>query len=193
MIEDMRFETDWVTGKEEQWISLLGHLRGRPARGLEVGVYEGRSSQWWLLNILDHPDSRLVAIDPWGAKSAENRARLALDPKHGHRYEFHASSGQRALAAMFGSGLPPFDFAYIDGGKEAARVLEQSVLTWQLLAPGGICLWDDYRWTWTEGCRSPKPTEPPARAIDAFLDVYGTESEIVHRGWQVAARKREAA
>lgn len=193
MIEDMRFGTDWVTGKEPLWLGLLGHLRGRPARGLEVGVYEGRSSQWWLLHILDHLDSRLVAVDPWAAKSAENRARLALDPRHGHRFEFHAAPGQRALAAMLGAGVPHFDFAYVDGGKEAARVLEQSVLAWQLLAPGGICLWDDYGWTWKEGCGSPKPTEPPAKAINAFLDVYEPEAEVLHRGWQVAARKRVAA
>lgn len=189
MIEDMRFETDWVTDKEELWHRLLGHLGGRPARGIEVGVYEGRSSQWWLLHILDHPDSRLVAVDPWAAKSADNRARLALDPRHGHRYEFHAAPGQRALAAMLGSGVAPFDFAYIDGGKEAARVLEQSVLAWQLLAPGGICLWDDYAWIWKEGCGSRRPEAPPAPAIDALLGVYGAEAEVLHRGWQVAARK----
>lgn len=190
MIEDMQFTSDWVTSKDSLWRGLLGHLAGKPARGLEIGVFEGRSSQWWLLNILDHPGSSLVAIDPWVAKSEENVARLKADPVHGPKFTFVGRPGQKAMADLLSQGQAgSFDFAYVDGGKEAHLVLEQSVLAWMLLKPGGVMIWDDYRWEWTEGCVSPKPESPPKIGIDAFLSAYAGFHEELHRDWQIAAKK----
>lgn len=190
MIDDMVFTTDWVTSQADAWRGLLGHLVGKPARGLEVGVFEGRSSQWWLRNILTDPAARLYAIDPWVAKSADNIARLQADPEHGPRFQFDGRTGQVAMADLIAKGQSgTFDFVYLDGGKEAHQVMEQSVLGWMLLKPGGIAIWDDYRWEWTEGCASPKPLHPPKLAIDSFVSAYAGFSECILRGWQLAMRK----
>lgn len=190
MIDDMIFTTDWVTNQEGTWRELLGHLIDTPARGLEVGVFEGRSSQWWLKNILTHPGASLYAIDPWEAKSRENILRLKSDPIHGPKFKFDGRRGQRALADLIASGQSgTFDFVYLDGGKEAHSVLEQSVLAWLLLKPGGVAIWDDYRWQWTEGCTCPNPVHPPGIAIDAFVAAYADFAAEIHRGWQLAMKK----
>jgi predicted O-methyltransferase YrrM len=190
MIDDMTFTTDWVTGQAETWRKLLDHLIFRPSRGLEVGVFEGRSTQWWLKNILIHPGSSLYAIDPWVEKSRENLAQIHADPTHGPKLTFDGRAGQVAMADIIARGQSgTFDFVYLDGGKEAHVVMEQSVLAWILLKPGGIAIWDDYRWQWTEGCTSPRPLHPPAPAIDAFIAAYAGFSEELHRGWQLALRK----
>jgi len=190
MIDDMIFTTDWVTSQTDTWGSLLGHHVGKPARGLEIGVFEGRSSQWWLKNILTHPDSTLYAIDPWIHKSQDNMLTLKADPVHGPKFQFDGRSGQVAMADLIARGQSgTFDFVYLDGGKEAHSVMEQSVLAWLLLKPGGIAIWDDYRWQWTEGCTSPKPVHPPGIAIDAFAAAYVDFSEEIHRGWQLAMKK----
>lgn len=190
MIDDMVFTTDWVTNQEGVWRELLGHLIDTPARGLEVGVYEGRSSKKWLTDILTHPESSLYAIDPWVEKSRENVARIKADPVHGPKFTFDGRPGQVAMADLIARGHSrTFDFVYLDGGKEAHSVLEQSVLAWMLLKPGGIAIWDDYRWQWTEGCTSPKPVHPPGPGIDAFVAAYAGFSLELHRGWQLAMKK----
>lgn len=190
MIDDMIFTTDWVTNQEGTWRELLGHLIDTPARGLEIGVFEGRSSQWWLKNILTHPEASLYAIDPWIVKSQDNMLTLKADPVHGPKFKFDGRPGQIAMADLIARGQSgTFDFVYLDGGKEAHVVMEQSVLAWMLLKPGGIAIWDDYRWQWTEGCTSPKPVHPPGPGIDAFAAAYVDFAEEIHRGWQLAMKK----
>ena len=178
MIDDMIFTTDWVTNQESAWRELIGHLIDTPARGLEVGVFEGRSSQWWLKNILTHSESSLYAIDPWIHKSQDNMLTLKEDPLHGPKFKFDGRPGQVAMADLIARGQSgTFDFVYLDGGKEAHSVMEQSVLAWMLLKPGGIAIWDDYRWQWTEDCTSPKPVHPPGIAVDAFIAAYADFAE----------------
>ena len=190
MIDEMTFTTDWVTNQEGSWRELLGHLVGTPARGLEAGVFEGRSSQWWLKNLLTHPDASLYAMDPWIEKSRENVALIQADPVHGPKFTFDGRRGQVAMADLIARGQSgTFDFVYLDCGKEAHSVLEQSVLAWLLLKPGGIAIWDDYRWRWADGRTEQKPVHPPSIAIDAFVAAYADFAEEIHRGWQLAMKK----
>lgn len=190
MIEDMEFSSDWVSRHGDVWHRLLAPLVGTPAKGLEIGVFEGRSSQWWLKNILTHSEASLYAIDPWIVKSQENTLALKEDPVHGPKFKFDGRPGQIAMADLIARGQSgTFDFVYLDGGKEAHVVMEQSVLAWMLLKPGGIAIWDDYRWQWTEGCTSPKPVHPPGPGIDAFIAAYVDFAEEIHRGWQLAMKK----
>jgi predicted O-methyltransferase YrrM len=187
MIANMTFTSDWTTSHAPNWERWLGHLKGTPCRGLEIGVFEARSSAWFLENICTNPKSMLVAVDPWEAKSRENRNAISA-AGYGLRYQFHADRSEDCLSRWYGGGVR-FDFIYLDGGKEAARVMDQSVLAWRMLAPGGILIWDDYGWKWTEGCPCARPAQPPAVAIDAFLAVYAPELEMVSKAWQVAVRK----
>ena len=190
MIDDMVFTTDWVTHQESFWRKRLSHLVGKPARALEIGVFEGRSSQWWMKNILTHPESSLYAIDPWIQKSQDNMRAIKEDPAHGPKFKFDGRTGQVAMADLIARGQSgTFDFVYLDGGKEAYQVMEHSVLAWMLLKPGGVAIWDDYRWQWTEGCNCPKPLNPPALAVDAFRSAYSGFYDQLEKGWQVSARK----
>ena len=188
MIEGLKFseDCDWTSCHAENWQRWMGHLIGTECVGLEVGVYEGRSSAWFLENICTHPKSRLVAIDPWEAKSRDNRVRIV--EAYGRRYQFFADRAEDLLSQWHRGGCR-FDWIYLDGAKEAARVMEQSVLAWRMLKPGGILIWDDYPWLWTEGCKSARPTIPPGPAIDAYLAIYAGEIEVIGRGWQIAVRK----
>lgn len=49
------FTADWFTSYGADWLRLLGHLRSGPARGLEIGSYEGRSAVWLMDNLLVPP------------------------------------------------------------------------------------------------------------------------------------------
>jgi predicted O-methyltransferase YrrM len=87
-----------------------------------------------------------------------------------------------------------FDIIYIDGSHRAKDVLQDSVLAWPLLRPGGILIWDDYQWCPDD----PKyPTwDVPGPSIDAFLAAYRREltqleesPRMHHHGWQIAVQK----
>lgn len=79
-----------------------------------------------------------------------------------------------------------FDFAYIDGDHEAMNVLEDAVLCFRLVKPGGVMIFDDVLWqdphNW--GVRL-----FPKLAVDAFLTMYEHRIEILHRGYQVFVRR----
>ena len=55
--------TNWTDVHVENWRRWLAPYIGKECRALEIGCFEGRSSQWFLDNILTHPDSSLTVVD----------------------------------------------------------------------------------------------------------------------------------
>lgn len=74
------------------------------------------------------------------------------------------------------------DLIYID--HVAKEVLSQAAVLWSKLKPGGLMLFDDYRWT------DPKVPDPPKAGIDAFLSLWHAHLEVVHHDYQVLVRKK---
>jgi predicted O-methyltransferase YrrM len=183
------FTRDWFSNRIPTWERILAPLVGRPVHALEVGVFEGRCTVWLLDHVLTHPDATLTWIDPFvGAVSLagqdmsflENRFRENTARFEGkvHGYVGRSQKVLRELPAE------RFDLVYIDGSHRAADVLVDAVLSWPLLRPGGMLVFDDYGW---------RPWAPlhqtPALAVDAFLAVMLGHFEEVHRGYQVWVRK----
>ena len=67
----------------------------------------------------------------------------------------------------------------------AIAVLQDAVLSWPLLKPGGLVIFDDYAWQ-----HSREPPLRPLMALDFFTEIYGPQAEIVHRDYQLILRKR---
>jgi predicted O-methyltransferase YrrM len=80
-----------------------------------------------------------------------------------------------------------FDGVYVDGDHEAKFAIEDIVLSWRLLTIGGVMVIDDYEWPMPEGKRHLLPPRP---AVDAFLAMYGSRLEVLHKAWQVIVCKR---
>ena len=160
----------------------LSHLAGRETHGLEIGSYEGRSAIWLAENILTHERSTLACIDPWTNPEVESR--------------FHLNTADYAPITPFKGcshavlrddfSLDWFDFAYIDGDHEAMNVLEDAVHCFRLVKPGGVMIFDDYKW------QDPKGWGVrlyPKLAVDAFLNIYEHRLEVLYRGYQVFVRR----
>lgn len=177
MVESEQFTCDWTSRNTAAWREHLGHLAGRPARGLEVGSYEGRSACWWLEHVLAHPDSRLTCVDVWHVPEVEARFRLNV-AEFGDRVEIIKRYSAAALREL---PLLGFDFAYIDGAHEGMNVLEDGVLAWRLVKVGGLLIFDDYEFT------NDRRVVQPKTAIDAFISIY--PAEVLYRGWQVILKK----
>lgn len=192
-----RLTTNWAARNYQQWATLLAPLREQPLRLVEVGSWEGRSALFFL-NFL--PNAKIVCIDtfagsiehrqwPWWRRwwqldGIERRFDGNLAP-FGARVEKMKADSRTALATLKLADRS-FDFIYIDGSHLAADVYSDAVLAWQILAEGGLMVFDDYR-------RMQGPAHAlPSVGIDAFLRSVAGEFDGVFRNFQVAIRKRAA-
>jgi predicted O-methyltransferase YrrM len=163
------------------WLHLLKRFAGMPdARGLEIGCFEGRSSVWFLENILTTEGSLLYCIDKRFSPAFRDNIATFQDRV--------VILEERSQVALRSPSLPlaTFQFIYVDGNHRAAFVLEDGVLAFRLLCPGGCLIFDDYRWS-----RIPAGAaiSEPKIAIDSFLTVYEGHYRLLHKDAQVAIEK----
>ncbi len=154
---------------------------------LEVGCYEGGSAVWMLENVLTHEESTLTCIDPFlpwfGGEVSKKRFLSNVKLAGGaDRTNLIIGYSQVELRKL---PLESFDIVYIDGDHSAIAVLQDAVLSWPLLKPGGLVIFDDYAWQ-----HSREPPLRPLMALDFFTEIYGPQAEIVHRDYQLILRKR---
>jgi predicted O-methyltransferase YrrM len=169
---------------------VLSPLRDQPLRILEIGSWEGRSALFFL-NFFER--STMICIDTFAGTDEEKKvydSLAALVPGVENRFDRNLaafkprvekikSRSDAALKALKAKGRN-FDLAYIDGGHRRDEVMSDSVGVWELLGPGGIVIWDDYRWG-----RDLPPEERPQPAIDAFLEAHEGSYRLLGRGYQL--------
>ena len=189
--KDYRFTTDWFSHNVSLWGTVLKEFQGKPnVNYLEIGSWEGRSLLWVLDNILTDPTSRLTAIDPlmddpgW-PDSKDIKGTLFSNIK---------LSGQEArVNVIVGFSqielrklpLESYDIIYVDGSHTAPDTLEDLVLSFRLLKPGGILIMDDYQhYPLTQTFDRPK------FAMDAFHACFRGQVEVLNLGWQVVLKKK---
>lgn len=163
------FTTDW-SASIEHWPAMFDEhgLTGRPGlRFLEVGCFEGRTTLWLLEHVLTAPDATVTVVDPFPMDGQRDRFNRNVMPylEAGKVRIWPYRSGD-ILAAL---GNDAFDFVYIDGDHSARQVLEDAVLAWRLLKPGGLMVFDDYWWP------EKSALESPGIAVDAFYTCYWGE------------------
>ena len=88
------------------------------------------------------------------------------------------------LTARLGVAQRRFDLAYVDGSHRAADVYSDAVLTWAVMAPGGIVIFDDYQWL-----EAPDMMGNPKPGIDAFLTACIGQYRVLHHDYQVVIEK----
>lgn len=181
----MEFTADWTTGYQESWLKIFADFIGKPqVRMLEIGAHEGRSSLWWLENILTGERSVLDIVDPWvyggGLPYVRFLGNLAESGHAIRTYIFRQPSIE-----YLSNCRKWYDAIYVDGNHEGSNVMTDAVLAWERLKRGGIMLFDDYHWTDHKG----KRFRPPKPAIDSFLDLFGNRCEVIHHHYQVAIQK----
>jgi predicted O-methyltransferase YrrM len=187
------FSTDWAAGHFFKWAELLHPLRQKVLRILEIGSWEGRSAHFFLKYL---PSSCVVCIDTF-----DGNAEHHLDPYFAELARKAEGKFDRNLAELMdrvekingtsASILPKlgvarrrFDLAYIDGSHIAADVYRDATLTWPMIQPGGIVIFDDYEWD-----MQAEESELPKVGIDAFLATLGGQYQELYRGYQLVIGK----
>jgi hypothetical protein len=180
---DFSYTSDWLSKHLEHWNEHFKPLMGQPdLRALEIGSFEGRSAVWLLEEVLTHPSASLVCIDPFLGAGREARFdhNVALSGQ-AQRLEKRKGFSEDVLPTLAGH---VYDLIYIDGGHAASTVLLDAVLSWRLLRPNGVLVFDDYLWM-----KDPRASQRPKLAIDLFLEQYAGQYEVLHLGYQVMLRK----
>ena len=186
--------TDWTSRNYQSWIDILAPLRDMPVSVLEIGSWEGRSALFFL-NFL--PRCMIVCVDTfkgssehhaWSFKRRISQLRLIERRFDENLAPFSArveKCKEHSLVALgrFGLAQRRFDLVYIDGSHLAVDVYRDGILTWPLVAPGGIIIFDDY--IFPVGLESDRPNV----GIDAFLATVKDRYVELARGHQIIIRK----
>ena len=177
-----RFSVDWFSNNIPTWNRYLKRFKGNEVNALEVGSYEGMSALWLLDNILTHAKSRMYCVDSFVKPSVHNTFLHNMTPYKG---KYTLLKGESSVMLKKPEVLEAkFDIIYIDGDHHSRHVLEDAVLCFALLRPGGIMIFDDNTDNKEHDNRCPKP------AIASFLTAYADEIKVHHIGWQVILSKR---
>lgn len=188
------FTQDWFTHNIETLRKVLAPLVDKPVKVLEIGCFEGRSTVWLLKNILTSRDSVIHCVDtfkgamdhtPEMMNGAEDRF-LQNTLEWGDRVVLHTQTSMSFLSQQLLSQVDPdsYDLIYVDGSHIAKDVIGDLCMSWPLLKSGGIMVMDDYQWKAPYGEKF-----KPRIAIDAFLDIFGPELEILVSGYQMIVKK----
>ena len=170
---------------------------------LEIGSFEGKSTIWFLENILKNEKSTITCVDPWTSYSQNedsfntyNTIETEWDFTN-HRKTFmhniyqsgvpekviiHKGYSHKILPKLINDG-EKYDLIFIDGNHTSPFVLSDCVMSWYLLSDNGIMIFDDYLWGDIESTISPKI------AIDSFISCFKDYIEIIWSDYRIAIKK----
>lgn len=185
-----RFTADWFTKYAPAWISRMGYLRDQSIAMLEIGSYEGRSTCWFLDNLLRNPRSSITCIDTWDGADATlgaltQRAYILFQSntiRHRKRMTILRQRSVQALSFLI-TERKHYRIIFVDGDHEGFSALSDVVMAWELLEVGGHLVFDDYQW------ESDKLRKQPHHAWDAFVSTSPPGLKWELDGRQVFATK----
>lgn len=193
------FSEIWFEKNIPIWTDQLKHLCSYKLEVLEIGSFEGASTTWILDELFKNENSILTSVDTFEGsvehKSSKEISSIlgSIEEKFDENINKTGKSDQlkkiksKSYDALIEMNLRfdvAFDLIYIDGSHVASDVISDAVLSWPLLKEGGILIFDDYKWD-----KYSDDYNNPRIAIDAFINCYKPELEIIRIGYQVIVKK----
>ena len=78
-----------------------------------------------------------------------------------------------------------FDFIYVDGSHLLLDCYSDMILSWRLLAKGGMLAIDDYLYK----ADDLQQVDSPFEGVNQFLKKHQYDSKIIHKGYRVFLQK----
>jgi predicted O-methyltransferase YrrM len=166
---------DWFSRVKPNFEEYLASYRGKDnLLFLQIGAYTGDASEWLCREILTSRSSILVDVDTWQGSDEEVHKEINFNEVEAYYdermkpYPRVIKCKARSVDYLLAAEKESFDFIYVDGDHTSAAVIEDAILGWRALKPGGIMVFDDYRWS------HPEKDERywPMPAVDFFVNYY---------------------
>jgi predicted O-methyltransferase YrrM len=199
--EGLKFTTDWISRHTGKWDQFLGHLVGKSVvQFLEIGSWEGRSTCWFLQNILTDDSAHITCIDTFEGAPSEvelhehiREAVPNIEEFFDHNIKHIGAESKvtkvKGYSQEIMRTLPTnyYDVIVIDGSHIASDVYMDAGLAWMLLKEGGIIIFDDYQWN----CMIDPESDAlkPRPAIDAFIQCFADKIEVLDADLQAIIKK----
>lgn len=141
VFKDLKFSNDWfLVASLDIYDTITKNFDiNKPISILEIGTYEGQSTISFAYNICKHQNSRITSVDIADndvIKYNMNSIPLELSSKISLLHGFSS--------IVLKNIQTKFDIIYIDGSHFPDDVLEDAVLSFQLLSQNGLMFFDDY-------------------------------------------------
>ena len=144
------------------------HLVDRAdVNALEIGAFEGRSTVWMLENVLTHPTSRVVCVDPFLARSVPDLPNeyLTAFVENTKSYQdkvriIQAKSSQVSAETLLRFAPQGYDLIYIDASHMPAETVLEAKLAWSVARQGAVIVFDDYNGGLKEAVQAWIPKAP---------------------------------
>lgn len=210
-MKNYKYTQNWFT--DHDLVQFLPLQTQEEIHILEIGSFEGKSSVWFIENLLNNQNSSISCIDPWATYDQKNDSLNSYhkdiskkdlnDLTDGYifsdEYETFVKninetnrSPQVHIMKGFSDVLLPnlisnkkqYDIIFIDGNHTAPYVLSDAIMSWKLLKVNGIMIFDDYLWELN------KPeTLRPKMAVDNFISNYADYLEVIWTDYRMAIKK----
>ena len=170
---------------------------------LEIGSFEGKSTIWFLDNLLRNEKSTITCVDPWNKYSQDEDSFNSYSKEetqwdfrsHYETFLFNINLSGKKNQVIVKKGyshtlLPKmiteekkYDLIFVDGNHTSPFVLTDAVMGWYLLKENGIIVFDDYLWG------DPGSTNSPKIAIDSFVEIFKDYTEVIWEGLRKSVKK----
>ena len=194
-MKNYTFTEEWFTN---DGLSVLNDIDNtKELHFLEIGSFEGKSTIWFLDNILQNENSTITCVDPWMSYSQDQDSLNSYFKEENewdltkrktkeiflHNIVESGDSGKVIIRQGFSDKVLPsliteqkmYDIIFIDGNHTAPYVMMDSVMSWPLLKKGGIMIFDDYTW----GLNKPT-TLRPKESVDYFIFSFSDYIEEIY-------------
>ena len=165
----------------------------QPWNVIQIGVFEGMDVTWCMQNLFSHPDSRVLAIDPWMGMN-EKWTQEKMEKVHeraignlrqwNNKIQMVRGFSQNILKSLINQGsttikgkkvaVGEFDLVIIDGDHRWDFVLPDAEHALKLAKPGGWLLFDDVR-------NARKKRGMAHKGVRKFVDAHDSEVQLI---WQ---------
>lgn len=178
---------------QRNFLTFLQHPENVEQHWLEIGSFEGLSTNYFLDHILKNEKSTITCIDPWIKYSESTVTNIKSFDKfyvddlydkflHNIEYNKHRVHVKRGLSKDILPTLTnKYDFILIDGDHSEQAVWLDATMSFKLLKKNGIMIFDDYKWRAGGEYSKNGPFGPksPKNAVDKFLQDYKDKIEVL--------------
>lgn len=188
-MKNYKYTQTWFLGSEIKNALAMYLDKTKDLRMLEIGCFEGLSSVFFADNFIDSPNSSLTCVDPFLTSPDNDHEQFLLNNEE-MNFDFNISACKNTNKItihkitsdiFFLNNSLTYNFIYIDGCHKPDFIMRDMENSFKFLEPDGVMWMDDYGGG--DGIQI-------KNTMNDFLGKYKGQYELIHRGYQLAIKKR---